>query len=752
VSVGAPRQQVAGEHARRTALPDRGDALRRLRQALPDWSLRPEFLAVLLLGAGLRLVFPGQTTFLGDQAELLALARSALEHHALPITGIRSSIGTLNLPASIYLLLPFALLSDPRWAALGTALANTAALIILYALANRYLGRYAAFTASLLYATAGWVVYFSRFIWQQNLLAPVVLLFVWTYCRGVLDGRRGWLGWNVLLWGIAAQLHPSAAPLLALTAAGVAVTWRHLRPRDVAAAAAALALLFFPAVIWEVMSHGSDIAAYQAFEAQPATLTLDAPGLLLSMLGPQNALLYGPGTLYSRAFPAIAWLTPLLDVLFLASVLWGLAVLLVGVPWPAGLARRLDRPRIWLADAPDWRFLVVLALWLLAPLTLMLKSPGRLHEHYLLVVLPAPYLVVGVFLAWSAHHGLPRAMQAARRRWPRLQVRLPLRVADRYALATLLLVSVPGASQAFGVGLQLATVSRGHFDGRYTYYYTHYGIPLESQRSALRTADQAAHAIGARVFVATSTLHEQSLGYLAATDSVKAAVYDGSSCLLAPASGSAPAMMLATPAAGSLDLLPEMSGVRAAGTVPVRGSTPLLLYDLPAGAQLVGETPVAPPSASVHLAGYTVKQEGAGMLGLALHWSGSPPSGERPDDLPDYWYGEQPGDGSVPVATYLFTVQPIATSGAPVGLPVQTTCAMLPWGTGSDVFTWMRLPERLPLRSPAAPVAGWRISVQRQLVGVARPALGPVRFETGDVYLDPLADLPGTTVIPVAQP
>src|SRR5579863_1771347 len=128
--------------------------LARLWNALPAWSRRPDFALVIVVGALLRLVWLDSTSLLGDQAQLLSVARSALSLHALPLTGIQSSIGTLNPPASIYLLLPFAALPDPFWAALFTALANVAAVVLLYRIADRYAGRAAAFAAGLLYATA----------------------------------------------------------------------------------------------------------------------------------------------------------------------------------------------------------------------------------------------------------------------------------------------------------------------------------------------------------------------------------------------------------------------------------------------------------------------------------------------------------------------------------------------------------------------------------------------------------------------
>ncbi|MGZ3714649.1 MAG: ArnT family glycosyltransferase, partial [Ktedonobacterales bacterium] len=306
---------------------------------------RPEYLFVLLVAALLRLVLLDQTSFLGDQAELLFLARSALAHHALPVTGIRSSIGTLNPPASIFLLLPFALLGDPLGATVATAVANIVAVLLLYRLTDRYIGRRAAFAVGLLYATAPWPIYFSRFIWQQNLLAPIVILFIWTLCRGLIDRKRGWLGWNVVLWGIAVQLHPSAAPLLALTVLGVVWAWRTVRLRDVLGAVIGLVILFLPTLIWEVVSKGSDLPYYGALGQTPAIFNGDVFNQLLTVLTPPGPSFFGTGTLYWHVYQRIAWLTPLLAVVNVAALIWLLAVVIAGLVRAPIKARQIKSQR-----------------------------------------------------------------------------------------------------------------------------------------------------------------------------------------------------------------------------------------------------------------------------------------------------------------------------------------------------------------------------------------------------------------------
>lgn len=747
VSVRAePRIQpdAEGRRTRTTWPPKRGRVpllVARLASRLPEWITRPDFLLVLAVGAALRLTFLGQTTFLGDQAELLALARSAAIHHSLPVTGIRSSIGTLNPPASIYILMPFALLGDPRWATLATALLNVVAVILLYFLADRYIGRRAAFAAGLLYASAGWPVYFSRYIWQQNLLAPVVLLFFWTICRGVLERRSGWLGWNVLLWGIAIQLHPSAAALLGVTVVAAMLAWRTLRPRDALWCVLALLVLFLPTVIWEHASGGSDVSLFGAYEQQPALYNADALGDLLSMLGPQGPLLYGAGTVYAKAYWVIAWLTGWLDVLFVASAVWVLAQL-------GGALRAAIRLRH--LPGGNWRILLLLACWQFAPLVAMIKHPYPIHEHYLLAVLPAPYVMMGAFLQDVARR-LPGVLARVSKRFPRLSVKP---ASGGFAdIALVMAALVLGSAQTYGAAAQLATLDYGRFDGILNHSYSHYGITLESQRAALAFAHFAARTHEARVFVATTDLHQESMGYLVNSGYGPALVYDATTCLVVPSAGSLPAVVLGAQSLDSLSLLQQLPDVRLLDNIPVQGAPALPLYLVPAGAQLPREIPLNTSDASgMHVIGYSLAQsQGSGSgISMAIHWTGAPPAPPGATDQLDYWYGADPTGNSPAIARYIFTVQSVDRAGRPMGAPISNICPTLAWGSGEDVYSWLTLPGALTQQMAAHPVAGWQISVQRQLIAIARPHFGPLALETGDVYLAPPESFPGaTTTIPI---
>lgn len=154
------------------------------------WARHWEFWLALTLGAVLRLWRLDVTGFQTDQAELMALARGGVLRHVLPVTGIPSSIHTLNPPLSIYLLLPFAALGrDPFPAIVSLALWNVLGVALCYVFALRYFGRKTAASGTLLFATCGAAVGYSRFLWQQNYLPPLLVLWALAVYAGCVRSK-----------------------------------------------------------------------------------------------------------------------------------------------------------------------------------------------------------------------------------------------------------------------------------------------------------------------------------------------------------------------------------------------------------------------------------------------------------------------------------------------------------------------------------------------------------------------------------
>ena len=716
---------------------------------IPAWLKRWDFALVLALGALLRLLWLDDASFLGDQAELLSLARSALTQHTLLATGIRSSIGALNPPASTYALLPFAL-SDPYWAALAVALANIIAVILLYGLADRYFGRRAAFAAALLYAVSSGPVSYARFLWQQNLLAPVVILFFWTLLLGVIDQRRYWLGWNVLLWGIAIQLHPTAAPLIALTLAGVYLERKRLRPRDLIFPAVALVVLFAPTLLWELASGASDAYAALGYTGRSSIID-DASGLyLLDLFLPASPSATGSAAAHTLVITGMGWLYWLLLALFAAMQTW--LAFSLAAPVVRSLRKEGARATRWQAAyrttlaEPRWLALALLAGWQDLPILAMLRHSSAVHLHYLLVVLPATFLIAGIFLVRAADWLAAQASVARALARVRL-TSVSMRAGASLTLAVIILAGGQGYTS-------LAQLGDIHTSGAQA--TLRYGLSLADQRLAVQTAEATASQYHTQAYIATSPLLQESLGYLAATEARQTSVYTGASCLVVPAANGRPLVTLITSSLAASTLAPAVSGTHLLRTLTLSGGAQLPLYMLAPGGHLTGEQNIATAATGAHArqiapVGYALETTTHGGQ-LVIHWSGMPSIGaigQQPATGADaravYWYGAS-ADGHAPVvANYLFEAQPFDATGHALAAPLQTACGALAWGSGIDVYSEISLPTALATQQRAGRIAQWRLWALAAPLVVSRPTLGPLTLESGDVRFAALAAISGVT-------
>ncbi|HEV2237582.1 MAG TPA: glycosyltransferase family 39 protein, partial [Ktedonobacterales bacterium] len=393
--------------------------------AAAGWRARPRparrdlaLLPILALAAWGRLAHLERTGFVLDQAGIYAMARDAVARRALPATGIISSIQTFNAPAVIYAYLPFALLPDPAIGAWATALANVLAVALAYTFARRYLGYVAAVVGAALFAVAAWPVFYSRTIWQQNLLPPLVMALVLLVAAGLVGSKARWLAWALPLWALMVQLHPTTAPLGGLLAAGWLLAPRTVRRRDVLLGAAVTALLFVPSLLWEVSSHFYDVHAFLQYGRGRSVTDLTTLREFLRIADLPNWLPW-QGTFAGRALFTLDWA---LVVAGAALVAWrlvaeargawrGRAVSLAPRSWSAGIGAALA----W-AQAPArarWRIDALLLLWPGLVLASQLRHLSDVQLFYLIPTLPVQFLLVGALAeaawrGWRAFSPLPR--------------------------------------------------------------------------------------------------------------------------------------------------------------------------------------------------------------------------------------------------------------------------------------------------------------------------------------------------------
>src|ERR1700694_4721277 len=238
-----------------------------IRSWLSAWEVYP----IVLIAAFLRLYQLNASGFDEDQTMVFRMARDALVHGLLPATSNIASIRIVNPPGVIYLLmLPAAFSANPFGAVVFVALLNVLAVLLTYIFTRRYFGRLTAVVAALLYATASEPVFFSRFIWQQNMIAPFVVLFFFALFWGVMERRKGWLFPSLFLLGLLVQLQETTILLAIPLALAILLAPETVRWRDLAFGLLSLVLIFFTYLLWEISTKFFDVTVILNFSKLPS--------------------------------------------------------------------------------------------------------------------------------------------------------------------------------------------------------------------------------------------------------------------------------------------------------------------------------------------------------------------------------------------------------------------------------------------------------------------------------------------------
>ena len=344
---------------------------------------------MLVVAALLRLPFPDLTPFGHDEA-LEAERSRPIWYGARPVD---SEITSWFIPDPAGLLYFYALAEPfPQPAVarvLLVALANVLSVALCYLLARRFFGARAGLVAGLLYAANPWAVTFGRQPWviTQPLLTTIMLF---SALLVVVRRDRRWV--------------------IPFFVAGAAQTQTHL-----------LAVLFGPPVLLTLLLFARRWLVPQIVPAIVAGVVIVAP-YTLHLWGMRDAiaealtrgnrgitLLPDPtaATLTSWLISghnlewklglADAWMHRLALPLLVTAVLAS-ALLLVGAF--VCLRSCLRRQAGWEADA-------LLLVWLLAPLALMTWQSSQVYIHYVLSLVPVPFLVMARGAVWLAGLRMP---------------------------------------------------------------------------------------------------------------------------------------------------------------------------------------------------------------------------------------------------------------------------------------------------------------------------------------------------------
>jgi dolichyl-phosphate-mannose-protein mannosyltransferase len=652
------------------------------------WARHWEFWLALALGAGLRLWRLDLTQYLDDQTRLMVLARASATRGLIPLTGIPSSIHTLNPPLSVYLLLPFAAFTaDPMPVVISIALWNVAGVALCYIFALRYFGRRVAALSALLFASCGAAINYSRFIWQQNYLPPLLILWALTLYLGAVECRRRWFVANVTLLALATLLHPIAALLAPVTLAAAVLAPRFPHWRAWVVSAVIIVALAAPTLLWETLSGFSDLRAARQYALGPSHITPAVFYYLYLAIGSPNANLSGATVPFDA-------LNILATLLFIAGWLVLTARIIRparALPWRRKYGP-LAAARAWLVELYDelresasWKINLLLWLSVSLPIALMIRHSAALFAHYLMVLYPTAFIVSAIG-AVSAITWLTR----------RLQARDKL-LASRTALALevgLLLLILARSAQ--WVSYPASLTNPATFSAYETY---NYGYPLSAIQAGARQLDQLQRQNGAasvEVITPSDPRYRLPADYIFAGERADRVTLTPN-CLLLPSRGSW-LITSAQPNLPAASLLARVAAAQPVGALRMTGGPGYPVYQVSSqGAALAGQQSVSPVRFDDGV-GDTLQLTSVTPLGvrsLALGWSVI--AARAPE-----WQSR------------FFTVHAVIG-----GASASTTCQAQRWQAGETLYTI------LPVASSGGDL---RLSVRAGTSGLDVRGVGPLRF------------------------
>ena len=707
------------------------------------WVRYPEFWLALVVGAVLRLWGLSSTQFLDDQASMMTLAREAVLRHALPVASIPSSIHTLNPPLSIFLLLPFTLLgTDPLPAVIALALWNVLGVALCYIFARRYFGRRVAAVGTLLFAVCPTTVGYSRFLWQQNYLPPLLILWAMAIYAGCIRGRRGMLIPAVSLLVLGALLHVTVLLLAPALLAGVLLAPHLPRWREYALSAAIGALLLAPTFLWEAVSGWSDLRILTAYSSGRAKIDLEVFFRLYEALGAPSLPQSGPAphpaphTLGEAiallatpvAHPALGPASPYAAAapLYIATGL--AALLLFGAGWLTltwytfAPALRLWRERpverrkrvrlaawgrtVWHGLRADAGWRIYLLLWLIvtAPPALLMRHSSEIFTHYLIVLYPFAFLTMAL-------GALALARSAAR-----IGGRRPARAAQIIVFALVVALIAGQTAQAM---LTTISIASGQFDAA----AAGYGYPLSAMEQADARLSQLQRQTGAHaIFVAEPTHAVIPLDYLLIREHPdRIGVAD--SCLVLPPPDAMPGLVVASSNSLAARTLAGLPNATHLTDIPMAGNPPLTVYRMASALppSLPGETALGPvrftDAASQGLELEAAARDAGNLVRLRWTVSATTPA------------------GAVPLSFRVRT-RSVSSTGQVSGVRDFRDCEPTRWEAGETVFTLLLAPTSWRGVSPMAPDT-MLIQTQESTAALAMPSFGPLRLLSAQIQRTP---------------
>jgi len=347
----------------------------------PEWVGRVALMAVLVLGLVLRMGWPALAEFKRDEATVLRRALAIAYEGELPATGVATSMGTANLPLTLYLTaIPLRLWRDPVAVVLFTGLLNGLAVLACYAIGRACFGRAVGLVAAFLFAVNPWAVLYGRKIWSQNLPLVTLGFFAALFATFVRGKRWALVGAFV---GLAALvgLHLGGLAFVPILLVPMVLYRKQVAWRPLVVGMGLAALLVAPYVVHDALHDWSNVRGFLGYAGGESHLSWDALRYAFFLTGSAgiHGMAGGLQVEYLAGLPNGWWLNWVMMGLFALALVYGLVQIVRGP-----VERR--------------RSFVLLLLWFAVPIAMQSRPSADVYPHYFILLYPVQFLFIAVLL------------------------------------------------------------------------------------------------------------------------------------------------------------------------------------------------------------------------------------------------------------------------------------------------------------------------------------------------------------------
>ena len=669
------------------------------------WLLSWEMYLIVLVAGVLRLYKLNTTEFDDDQAAIYNMAHNAVTHGYLVATSNVASVHIYNPPATIYFyMLPALFSANPMWGAVLTGVLMTLSVLLTYIFVRRAYGRFTGTIAALLFATATRAVAYSRYMWNQNLLPIVIVLFMLVLFLGVVHRRKGWVAFAIPLLGLLVQLHATGILMAAPFAIALVLAPKTIRIRDIAIGLLLLLIIYAPYLYWEYSVKFSDIHILLNSMHGHTIIDAQAWNFYLTFLGfyPFNYNAYPPPsklTLLSHVYPYIAHLELIMLIFAISGAIVALMVVLYPFgPWPTD-KRWLSIPVLGRVMGYWTQFrnnsyrcgLLLILVWQIIPLLYLSRHSLEIYAHYFIFFMPGQFILIaflfGRLFKWFNASGtwaiVPQATRYA-----------------AFAVAILLVLA-----QFAGTSANVLDYVRGNYqDGS---AFNNLYNSLQPLQNAVNEADQLAQSRHlSRVYMSTDWPTQSSLRYLSAQMHTPSTLFEDKPCLVLPNPADGAAVMLVGPYSPLTNaLLMHFANATLVSEPPRTGGAPFKLYIInPSSQQTVANGSFENDVQQLNAPAQPFRYSGKNYL--VTHWSMMQSA--------DSGYGKLYG--------YNFTESPSNAAKQ----NTSTICSLTSMRAGDQLLVAFQQPENKPL--PGTQTVN--VGVQSYMVTPYYLKAGPLTFET----------------------